>query len=231
MNTLCIARTKCKSSGQRICTLSCPLFVDVRYQTELAGIPKIHQKYLASQLPETYYQRQAFADFASKIVERVESGKGLYLYSHLTGTGKSTTAVAMAQEYILERLKFDYQTGKRTPQLVKFINVADWLEGIRRGMNNDEEAQRSMETTESMKRVPLLVADDFGAEKISEWTRERLLTVISERYDNEKTVIFTSNISLQEVQVVLGSRLRSRIEGMTIPVEFKVNKDWRRKTP
>lgn len=228
-NALCIARGKCKSVGLRVCTSSCPLFTDLRYQIELAGIPKIHQKYLASQLPETYFEHKLFAEFAEGIVERIEHGRGFYLWSQLSGTGKSTTAVAVAQEYILERLRNDYKVGIRTPQLIKFINIADWLEAVRRGMNNDEEAQRAAETTELMKRVPLLVADDFGAEKVSEWTRERLLTVISERYDNERAVIFTSNISLQEVQVLLGSRIRSRIEGMTIPVEFKTNKDFRRK--
>jgi DNA replication protein DnaC len=82
---------------------------------------------------------------------------------------------------------------------------------------------------ECMQKCKLLILDDFGSEKISEWSRERLLTVISERYDNERATIFTSNIGLQEVEVLLGKRIRSRIEGMTVPIEFKGVKDFRRK--
>ena len=96
-------------------------------------------------------------------------------------------------------------------------------------MNDPEEAKRAIGLTDTLKKVPLLIADDFGAEKISEWTRERLLNIISERYDSERSIIFTSNINPQEIEMLLGSRVRSRIEGMTVPIEFKVAKDYRRK--
>ncbi len=71
--------------------------------------------------------------------------------------------------------------------------------------------------------------DDIGAEKVSEWTRERLLNIISDRYDSERTIIFTSNHSPQEIEMVLGGRVRSRIEGMSVPIEFKDKTDHRRK--
>lgn len=165
---------------------------------------------------------------ADNIIDRVEQGKGLYLFSQLTGTGKSSTACSLALTYITERLKADLREGIRTPQLVQFINVAEYLEILRKGMNDEDIGTEAVELTNTLERVNLVVMDDFGAEKISEWTRERLLTLISKRYDNEKAVFFTSNNSLQEVQVLLGARIRSRIEGMTLPIEFKTNKDWRR---
>ncbi len=229
MNDLCIARHHCKSVGQEICSTSCSLFVDIRYQIELAGLPRKHQKFIHTDLPDTYFGKDAFGKYTGNIVERMEKGTGLYLYSKLTGTGKSTVACSIALEFIVEKLKQDYRVGKRTPQLVKFINIADFLEDLRKGMNDREAAEIAMSTTETLKRVPLVIMDDIGAEKVSEWTRERLLNIISERYDAEKAIIFTSNLAPQEIEMMLGGRVRSRIEGMTVPIEFKDKLDHRRK--
>jgi len=151
------------------------------------------------------------------------------LYSHLTGTGKSTIACAIALEFIVQRLKEDYRQGKRTPQLVKFVNIADFLEDLRKGMNDSDAAQVAIGTTATLKSVPLLIMDDIGAEKVSEWTRERLLNIISERYGSERSIIFTSNLAPQEIEMMLGSRVRSRIEGMSVPIEFTGKTDFRRK--
>jgi len=201
----------------------------LRYQIELATLPKKHQKYVASDLPDGYFGKEVFAKYTGNIVERIEKGTGLYLYSHLTGTGKSTIACAIALEFIVQRLKADYRQGKRTPQLVKFVNIADFLEDLRKGMNDSDAAQVAIGTTATLKSVPLLIMDDIGAEKVSEWTRERLLNIISERYDSERSIIFTSNLAPQEIEMMLGSRVRSRIEGMSVPIEFTSKIDHRRK--
>lgn len=229
MNDICIAKNHCKSAGQSICSHSCSFFIDLRYQIELASLPRKHQKFMVSDLPKTFYGLDTFAKFTANITERIEKGTGLYLYSRLTGTGKSTVACSIALEYIVQQLKQDYRQGKRTGQLVKFINIADFLEDLRKGMNDKEAAEVALGTTETLKRVPLVIMDDIGAEKVSEWTRERLLNIVSERYDAERSIIFTSNLAPNEIEMVLGGRVRSRIEGMTVPIEFKVNKDYRRK--
>jgi len=229
LNDICIAKNHCKSAGQEICSHSCSFFIDLRYQIELASLPKKHQKFVHSDLPDTFFGKDAFSKFTSNIVERVEKGTGLYLYSRLTGTGKSTVACSIALEFIVAQLKQDYRVGKRTVQLVRFVNIADFLEDLLKAMNDQDAAEVALGVTETLKRVPLLIMDDLGAEKVSEWTRERLLNIISERYDAERSIIFTSNLAPQEIEMVLGGRVRSRIEGMTVPIEFKGNKDYRRK--
>jgi len=230
LNDICIAKNHCKSAGQEICSHSCSFFIDLRYQIELASLPKKHQKYVCSDLPDTFYSKDVFKKYSSGIVDRIDKGTtGLYLYSRLTGTGKSTVACSIALEYIVEKLKQDYRTGKRTEQLVKFINVTDFLEDLRKGMNDKEAAEIALSTSQTLKHVPLVIMDDVGAERVSEWTRERLLNIVSDRYDSEKTIIFTSNHSLSEIETVLGSRVRSRIEGMSVPIEFLDKSDHRRK--
>lgn len=229
MNELCLAKKKCKSMGSALCETSCSLFMDIQYQIQLSSIPKKHRHYLINDLPSTFYATDVFKRFCSSISERVGRGEGLYLYSSLTGTGKSTTACTIAMEFIIEQLKSDFCAGRRTPQLAKFINVPDFLDDLRKGMNDNDAAVKAIDLMSVLKRVPVVIMDDFGAEKMSEWARERLLTIISERYDNERSIIFTANLTLKEVEVLHGTRIRSRIEGMTVPIEFKGSTDWRRK--
>ncbi len=97
-----------------------------------------------------------FAKFTDGIADRIDKGTtGLYLYSRLTGTGKSTVACSIALEYIVAKLKQDYRTGKRTDQLVKFINVADFLEELRQGFNDEEKAKVALSVAQTLKQVPL----------------------------------------------------------------------------
>lgn len=229
MNNHCLAQARCKSAGASICNVNCPLFSDLRYQLELAGIPKKYQHYIVSSLPEEFTHRAMFKEIAVNIADRVDKGFGLYLHSQLTGTGKTTLVAALAIEYMVERIKVDLRERNRTPQLVRFIHVPQFLDDLRKAMNDDDAARDAIELNEILAKVPVVIMDDIGAEKISEWSRERLLTVINSRYDNERSTFYTSNIGLQELEVLLGARIRSRIEGMTVPIAVKASKDWRRK--
>jgi len=47
--------------------------------------------------------------------------------------------------------------------------------------------------------VDVLVLDDIGQEKPSEWVKERLYIIINERYQLGKKTILTSNVSLQKL--------------------------------
>ena len=68
----------------------------------------------------------------------------------------------------------------------------------------------------------LLVLDDFGVEKISDWSYQLLYMLINRRYNNLKTTIFTSNFSLEQIAQQLGDdRLTSRIQHMCDVQKFE----------
>ena len=77
-----------------------------------------------------------------------------------------------------------------------------------------------------MRRCNLLIVDDIGAEKPSEWVRERLLSFINTRVSNELTTIYTSNLSLERLREKMGDRIVSRIIGSTKEIEL-VGRDQR----
>jgi len=54
-------------------------------------------------------------------------------------------------------------------------------------------------TSRAIRRIlsyPLIVLDDLGSERLSEWQREIISYIISYRYNNLKSTIITTNFSL-----------------------------------
>jgi DNA replication protein DnaC len=69
-------------------------------------------------------------------------------------------------------------------------------------------------------RSPLLVIDDVGSEKISDWSRQMFYVLIDRRYRNKKQTIITSNLNLKQISELIDDRISSRIVGMGKVVEF-----------
>lgn len=70
-------------------------------------------------------------------------------------------------------------------------------------------------------RVPLLLLDDLGSAKASEWTEEITYRLINERYNHCRLTIFTSNLPASapagqpDLVGALGDRIVSRLAEMT----------------
>lgn len=72
-------------------------------------------------------------------------------------------------------------------------------------------------------RVPLLLLDDLGTEKISEWTEEATYRLLNERYNECRPMIVTSNLPARspdgnDLSAKLGERIASRLAEMTTAV-------------
>jgi DNA replication protein DnaC len=67
----------------------------------------------------------------------------------------------------------------------------------------------------------ILLLDDLGANKHSDWTEETALTLLDARYRRRAPVIATGNTSLPELAASIGDRAMSRLVGMSQLVEVK----------
>jgi DNA replication protein DnaC len=67
-----------------------------------------------------------------------------------------------------------------------------------------------------VKKVNLLVLDDFGAEKGTEWARAKLDEIVDERYLYKRKTIVTSNLPLEQFPPRIASRLS---EGIVIALD------------
>ncbi|MEU5580986.1 ATP-binding protein [Streptomyces huasconensis] len=77
-------------------------------------------------------------------------------------------------------------------------------------------------------RIPLLLIDDLGTEKISEFTEEATYRILNERYNECRPVIITSNLPVADPRGTdlhdqLGARITSRLAQTTTVVAIGGN--------
>lgn len=120
----------------------------------------------------------------------------------------------------------DVETGKTWEAcaiairlLKKFIPVTvvesvDMMEDLRPG-GDDAGAG-----TAPYKAAPVLVLDDLGTEKASEWTNEQLYAIVNSRYKNLLPTIVTTNLSGAEFMERYGPRITRRLMNDAVAVYF-----------
>jgi DNA replication protein DnaC len=147
-----------------------------------------------------------------KDVELVINRKqGFYLYGH-TSTGKTLYGAQL----VLEIAKYYRMNHLGTPSTI-FISCLDLLERIK---DSFKEGSPSNNIMEKVKSANILMLDDIGAEKVSEWVLQTLNYLINERYENLRTTIITSNFDLDKLETNLGSRVVPRIYEMCEQKKF-----------
>ena len=95
----------------------------------------------------------------------------------------------------------------RSAPNVIFTRLTDLLDDLRPG-------EAAVQTIRDCQRAALLVIDDIGAEKPSEWTQERVYSVIDHRYANCLPLIVTSNLPPSKLADQIGERAASRLAEM-----------------
>lgn len=85
------------------------------------------------------------------------------------------------------------------------------------------------ETFSRVKRASILLLDDLGAEKPTDWATERLFAVVDARYNAMKATIYTSNLPPDQIATRLGERVASRLAEDTLVVPL-LGQDRRRVT-
>ena len=126
-----------------------------------------------------------------------------YLYG-MARTGKSITAAQMALEWSLTKFVHNMQYE------FVYTNVPELLMELRRTYKN--EGVDEIDVINKYKNARLLILDDVGVMKSTEWAYQTLYTIIAHRYDEMKTTFYTSNYSLNELAAKLqDDRIVSRI--------------------
>lgn len=145
--------------------------------------------------------------YVEKYEKMQQMGKGLYLYSETKGSGKTRLAIS-----ILNALIRKYKVNGL------YISSVNLLNEIKQTFQD----VRSMDTSrlvQTFKEVPLLVIDDLGVEKVSDWSEEMFTQILDERMSNFRPTIITSNFSISQLsnKYKMG-RVSNRIEKMVFPI-------------
>lgn len=125
--------------------------------------------------------------------------RGLLLLGNV-GTGKTTLLGAFAGRLLDKGVRIAWAT---------------YAELLDRLADNDPKRR---EMADALARVPALFVDEVGQGKKPDFIRERFLSLIGKRYDNELSLFATTNLSEAELSEALGIALRSRLKEMTVEV-------------
>ncbi len=110
------------------------------------------------------------------------------------GCGKTHLAAAIA----------NFAVSLGVPAL--FLTVPDLLDSLRFAF--DDPQATFEERFEEIRRVNLLVLDDFGTHNATPWAQEKLFQIINYRYINNLSTVITTNLLLDQIE----PRIRSRLE-------------------
>ena len=138
--------------------------------------------------------------YAKGILEDESIKKGIIFMGN-SGVGKTFASSCIAN-YLMEN-------GKT----VLIINFGLYLNRIKR-----EWAEAENDILNYIKLCDLLIIDDFGSERNTEFAIEKAFLLIDTRYRTEKPMIITTNLSFYQLEKRFTTKIKSRIEEMCYPI-------------
>lgn len=147
---------------------------------------------------------KALLEIQNNIIEFVNNGNNLYLYSHITGNGKTAWAVRLIQSY----LNSIWTTSDLICRAL-FISVPKYLLALKDNISQYNDYAHAIK--DNVYNADLVVWDDIGTKTATSFEHENLLSIIDYRMNERKSNIFTSNLYPEELKVAAGDRLYSRI--------------------
>ncbi|ATO08502.1 ATP-binding protein [Bacillus velezensis] len=250
----CVLADGCKAAGTDACTRHCTHFITMHGasgeggRSGAAGLPREYRlvtlknsparaalyikkrepsviKESVTTMAEAYvksFERQF--DQETGIISPADRIKSMYLVSEKTGTGKTTTAAALLNEWLRVHYSGSLRRGLTPLQRpAYFLDVNEWQTEFNLAtMANDDEGmaefQRKMKLAMS---APFAVLDDIGVRDCTPAFRGYLHAVINARVTNQLPTIYTSNIALDSLaDVFKEKRLADRVGDLCREIEF-----------
>lgn len=149
--------------------------------------------------------------YAECFNEMMEKNQGLLFYGGV-GTGKTYAAACIAN-YLLSR--------RRSVVMTSFVKLLESM------MNFKEDDSVLISR---LNRAKLLIIDDLGAERSTDFALEKVYNIVDSRYRAKLPVILTTNLSMDELMQATDiryTRIYDRIFEMCYPLEF-VGRSWRK---
>lgn len=198
-------------------------------------VPAEYQYTLISEIPFNQKMFAAYVDSFKKMFIDINSTKdrikSLYLWSEGTGTGKTTTASALLNEYHIAHVLLSWKLGRKPEEYPTFFVDVNELQELfnrfnRQGIPQEVKEEASREyyrRVEIAKKASLVAFDDIGLRNATEAFRGDLHTIINHRVVQQLPSIYTSNMPIQSMSDIYDQRLYDRMRDLTVIVEFTGN--------
>ncbi len=202
------------------------------YTRRLLEAARIPRRYEHCSIHNFYNVEQELSKFfalgeARRLIEEYplegrEAGRGL-LFIGAVGVGKTHLATAILRE-LIERY------GVRG----LFYQFGALLKEIQNSYNPVSQTSE-LAVLQPVFDAEVLVLDELGASKPTDWVRDTMMQIINTRYNDRRLTIFTTNYlddreneKTETLEDRVGTRLRSRLYEMCATVRIE-GEDYRRR--
>jgi DNA replication protein DnaC len=151
-----------------------------------------------AQLIPPRFQGAKLGEFSPKMVDQITGwqeisgeGKNLVIFGPV-GVGKSRAACAAVRKACAAGPILFRPSGE---------------------MLNDLRPGGAPGAFDALASVPMLIVDDLGVEKVTDWTTEQIDLLINRRWLDEKPTVITTNLEPADLSAHVGERAYSRLVG------------------
>ena len=195
-------------------------------------IKKINGIFLNSDIPPSYKNKYieclATVDSSNKSIPHIQKlltviesvienysdplkRKGILFWSESTGTGKTLAASIIANTLIYEHIA-----------TAKFLKLSSDYFGRLKNTYNAKADERERDIIKDLIDYDILIIDDFGTQRSTDWENEKLYELIDGRNDRKKITIITSNNNFENIEKeAVTDRIYSRLIEMCIIYNVK----------
>lgn len=202
---------ECKHSA-----IYCPRFFRINYLYDESLMSPKQRKYQSLRIDDDGTDREAFIQL-KKIEENiekfVEDGTNLYIHSSICGNGKTAWSLRLLQSYVGKIWHKSDLTCK-----VLFINVPRFILALKDSISTSSDYIDHIK--KNIFTADLVVFDEVGTKSLTAWEHEQILNLINTRIDMNKSNIYTSNLTGNELREKVGDRLYSRIMNLSTNIEL-----------
>lgn len=237
----CILNAQCRIADSPACIALCPSYVAVHGFSGSGGrvgnanLPQDYRNVTLKTSPAREAQAEAYElveAYAATFPRQHEPDgprvKSLYLFSESPGTGKTTTAAALLNEWLIVHY---IGSVRRSVQPLErpayFVDVNAW-QSLYNGFNRANVPEETAKPLAAeyyaiearAKAAPFVVLDDIGVRSATEAFRADLHGIVNHRVANALPTVYTSNVPMRELAFVFDARLADRIRDMTAEIMF-----------
>ncbi|HUB74566.1 MAG TPA: ATP-binding protein [Solirubrobacteraceae bacterium] len=165
-----------------------------------ANIPKRYRSVSFEQLSGTELvsfpeQIRVARRFAANIGGELDQGRGMWIMGDV-GTGKTMLAM------LISKAALDAGRTVAIYSLPRLLNL------IREAIEDEEGVLGFLDR---LAGVDLLHLDDVGAENRTDWALEQLYSIVNTRYEEERSIVVTTNLQPDALAEQIGARTVSRL--------------------